>query len=132
MSTTPQLIWHDPAWQQQAHLWIRLQADRQSIHITGEIEQPHVLPWSTVMRVPTDAGTVFFKATAAETIYESALTQKLVEWFPDCMPELLAVDLLRGWMLVRDGGEQLRASIRPMQNIEPWNPVISLYSELQI
>ena len=132
MPTQPQLLWHDPTWQKQAHEWIRAEAQHQAIQLIGEIEQNHAYPWSTVMRAPTQAGTVFFKATAAETIYESALTQKLADWYPDCMPELLAVDTTRGWMLMRDGGEQLRASIRPTQDIKPWEPVITRYAELQI
>ena len=84
------------------------------------------------MRVPTNEGTLFFKATASETIYEVALTEKLAGWFPDCMPELVAVDGARGWMLMRDGGEQLRASIRPTQDVKPWGPVITRYADLQI
>jgi phosphotransferase family enzyme len=132
MSTQPQILWRDPTWQKEAHEWIRVQAQRQSIHITGEIEQPHVYPWSTVLRVPTNEGTLFFKATAEETIYESALTQKLAGWFPDCTPELLAVDTTRGWMLMRDGGETLRGSIRPTQDVTPWQAVITRYAELQI
>src|SRR6266508_2560009 len=104
MSNQSQLRWHDPAWQKQAHEWIRTESNRQSIQLTGEIEQPHAYAWSTVMRVPTDEGTLFFKAIASETVYESALTEKLAEWYPDCMPELIAVDAARGWMLMRDGG----------------------------
>ena len=132
MTTQTQLIWHNPEWQKQAHAWIRAQAEQNSIQLTGEIEQNHAYAWSTVMRVPSSAGTLFFKATAGETIYEIALTQKLAEWFPDCMPELIAADTTRGWMLMRDGGEQLRASIRPAQDIKPWGPVITNYAELQI
>lgn len=126
------LRWHDPDWQEQAHDWIRAEAERNSIQLLGEIEQPHVYAWSTVMRVSSSEGMLFFKATAEETVYESALTQKLAEWFPDCMPELIAVDTRRGWMLMRDGGEQLRASIRPTQDIQPWEPVITRYAEVQI
>lgn len=132
MSTQPQLLWHNPDWQKQAHDWIRSETAHQSIQIIGEIEQPHVYPWSTVLRAPTNEGRIFFKATAPETIFEAALTQKLAEWYPDCMPELIAVDIARGWMLMRDGGEQLRASIRSTQNISLWNPVISRYSEVQV
>lgn len=132
MSDQPQLIWYDRQWQKQAYKWIRVQVSRLSIQIMGDIEQPHAYPWSTVMRVPTNQGTLFFKATATETIYETALTQMLARWYPDCMPELLAVDITRGWMLMLDGGEQLRASIRPSQDIKPWEPVITRYAELQI
>ena len=128
----PVLLWHNPAWQNQAHKWIRQAAEGNSIQITGEIEQNHAYAWSTVMRVPTNEGTLFFKATAGETIFEIALTHKLSGWFPDCMPELVAVDTARGWMLTRDGGEQLRASIRPTKDVRPWEPVISRYAEVQI
>ncbi len=132
MSNASSLHWHDPNWQRQAHDWIQAEARRQSIGITGEIEQPHAYAWSTVMRIPSTEGTLFFKATAAETVYESALTEKLVLWYPDCMPELIAVDTARGWMLMRDSGEQLRAFIRPAQDIRPWEPVITRYAEIQM
>ena len=132
MSNQSQLLWQDPDWLKQANEWIQSEAKRQAIHITGTIEQPHVYPWSTVLRVPTDAGTLFFKATAPETVYEAALTQMLAAWYTDCMPELLGVDTARGWMLMCDGGEPLRASIRPTQDIKPWDSVITRYAELQI
>lgn len=132
MPERTQLRWHDPVWQKDAHEWIRSQAERNSIQLTGEIEQPHVYHWSTVMRVPSSEGMVYFKATAGETIHEIALTEKLAKWFPDCTPELLAADTERGWMLMRDGGGQLRASIRPVKDVRPWKPVIRKYAELQI
>jgi len=84
------------------------------------------------MRVPTDVGMLFFKATAGETVYEIALTKKIAGWFPFCLPELVAVDTTRGWMLMRDGGEQLRTSIRPTKDVRSWEPVITKYAELQI
>ncbi|HLO16088.1 MAG TPA: phosphotransferase [Anaerolineales bacterium] len=132
MSNQSNLLWQDPLWLAQAKAWIHAQAKDQSIRISGEIEQPHAYPWSTVLRVPTDAGTLFFKATAPETRYEAELTEMMAVWNPDCMPELLAVDTLRGWMLMRDGGELLRAAIRPKQDIAPWAPVITRYAELQL
>ena len=132
MTNQPGLRWHDPAWQAQTHNWIKAETQRNSIQLTGEIEQNHAYAWSTVMRVPTDQGLLFFKATAGETLFEIALTQKLADWFPDCMPELVALDAERGWMLMRDGGEQLRATIRPTQDVRPWRPVITRYAEVQI
>jgi aminoglycoside/choline kinase family phosphotransferase len=132
MTNRPQLRWNTPDWRQQATDWIHAETEQHSIRITGEIEQPHTYAWSTLLHIPTDQGTLFFKATAHETIYEAALTQALARWFPDCMPELVAVDVSRGWMLMRDGGEQLRASIRPMQDITAWKPVIARYAEVQV
>ena len=132
MPNSSQLLWQDLEWRKEAKEWIHAQAQRNSILITGEIEQPHMYAWSTILHVPTDQGKLFFKATAQETIHEAALTQSLARWFPDCMPEFIAVDAGRGWMLMRDGGEQLRASIRPTKDIAPWKPVIKRYAEVQI
>ena len=131
MPNQHQVPWHDPGWMKQAQAWIRSETARQEIEITGGIEQPHLYPWSTVLHVPTRQGKLFFKATAPETIYETPLTKMLADWYPDCMPELVAVDPGRGWMLMRDGGEQLRHSIRPTGNISAWDPVISLYGQVQ-
>jgi hypothetical protein len=132
MSNQSQLLWQDLDWRNEVREWIRAQAQHNSILITGEIEQPHIYAWSTVLHVPTDHGKLFFKATAPETIYEAALTQALANWFPDCMPEFVAVDVGRGWMLMRDGGERLRVFIRPAKDIAPWKPVIARYAEVQV
>src|SRR5574338_384922 len=48
------------------------------------------------------------------------------------MPELVAVDTARGWMLMHDSGETLRQSIRPAKDARPWSPVMSRYAEVQI
>lgn len=132
MSTHSPLVWQNPDWLEQASEWIHAEAARHSITITDKIEQSHIYPWSTVMRVPTREGILFFKATAAETVHETALTAALATWYPDCMPKLVAVDTTRGWMLMRDGGEQLRSFIRPNKDIAPWEPVISRYAEVQV
>ncbi len=128
----PKLQWEDQNWRKSADEWIHAQTNGHNIKITGPIEQPHIYPWSTVLRIPTNVGTLFFKATAPETVYEAALTQKLADWYPDRMPEFVEVDTTRGWMLMCDGGEPLRASIRPTKDIAPWNPVIKLFSEVQV
>ena len=72
MTNQHELYWHNPDWQKQAHEWVRAQVEQNSIEITGDIEQPHLYPWSTVLIVPTADGRLFFKATAPETIYEAA------------------------------------------------------------
>ncbi|MBT7192093.1 MAG: phosphotransferase [Anaerolineae bacterium] len=130
--TKSNLLWDDPAWQQKARAWIRSEASLNDIQLIGEIEQPHIRHWSTVISVESDQGMIFFKAVAPETISEIPLTEKLVEWYPDDMLELIAVDAKNGWLLMRDGGEQLRSLIRPTKDIKPWEPVIRRYAELQI
>ncbi|HET9588816.1 MAG TPA: aminoglycoside phosphotransferase family protein [Anaerolineales bacterium] len=128
----PKLLWEEPEWLKQANDWILVETRRRAIKITGAVKQSHIYPWSTVMRVPTNEGTLFFKASTEDIAPEAALTQALAWWYPDAMPELVAVDNRRGWMLMRDGGEPLRASIRSTQDLSLWNRAITLYAEIQV
>ena len=51
----------------------------------GDLEQVHVHPWSTVIRVPTTIGDLFFKANADSLRHEAALVPLLAERRPDCI-----------------------------------------------
>jgi Phosphotransferase enzyme family len=127
-----QLPWTQPGWLEHASAWIRAELQRQGLGASGPIEQPHVRPGSTVLRVPTSAGVLYFKATAPVLAHKPALTQALARWRPDCMPEVLAADLERGWMLLRDSGESLRSQIQTEQDIWRWHAVLPLYAGVQI
>src|SRR5436190_13079864 len=111
-----QLPWMRPDWLKQASAWMSAELERYGLAAIGPIEQPHVRPWSTVLRVPTQTGVLYFKATAPMLAHEPALTQALARWRPDCMPQVLSVDLSRGWMLLRDSGESLRSQIQSKQD----------------
>jgi hypothetical protein len=132
MSKPKQIPWEAAGWLKEASDWIEAELGRRAISLTGPIEQPHTYPWSIVLRVPASDGILYFKATAPLPSHEVALTRALAAWRPDCMPELLAVDLKRGWMLMRDAGRMLRDLIRPTRDLEPWVAVLSLYAGLQL
>jgi hypothetical protein len=106
-----ELPWTTPGWFQQASDWIHAQLTHRNIDINGPIQQPHIRPWSTVLRVPSSAGDLYFKATAPALAHEAALTEALARWRPDCMPQLLAADPDRSWLLMHDGGVPLRSLI---------------------
>jgi hypothetical protein len=131
MANQSKLPWEEVAWLKQAHEWIQAETNREDIEITGAIKQTHIYPWSTVMRVPTEGGALFFKASAQDVAPEAALTQALARWYPNNIPELVSVDTGRGWMLMRDAGEPLRATIRSTGDLKPWERVIVLYSAIQ-
>lgn len=73
-----------PAFLAAAHAWIR-----SHVTVTGEIEQTHVQWWSTVFRVPTSDGSVWFKATVDGATFEPPLTLLLAQLRP-VVPELIA------------------------------------------
>ncbi|HVD44571.1 MAG TPA: hypothetical protein VNB92_04400 [Rubrobacter sp.] len=124
--------WTQPGWFEQASVWIHAELERWGIEVSGPIEQPHSRPWSTLLRVPTGEGGIYFKAVSPVHPYEPALLGSLELWRPDCVPRLLSVDTGRGWVLMRDAGRRLREIIRTTQDLRHWLPVLPLYAELQI
>ncbi|HEX7256350.1 MAG TPA: phosphotransferase [Gaiellaceae bacterium] len=118
--------WFEPEWRADADAWIREQAT-----VAGPIEQPHVYPWSTVMRVPTAEGILWFKAVSSQHAFEPELTLLLSEGFPDRVTRLVSVDPSRGWMLMRDAGTRLRdADVR--DPLIEWAAILPRYAEIQI
>ncbi len=128
----PSAPWDAPGWFEQASAWIREQISSQQLLLRGEITRPHTRPWSTVLRVPTQAGSLFFKATAPCLAYEARLTEALVSWCPDLLPDLLAADLKRSWLLMRASGAPIRESVRESGDLSHWAVVLPAYAELQI
>ena len=88
-------------------MWIRLQ-----VEVTGEIEQTHLRFWSTVLRVPTEDGVVWFKENAPSQSFEAELGVELSRLAPSFVPPLVAADLDRGRLLTRDLGPTLTDSLR--------------------
>jgi Phosphotransferase enzyme family len=121
------LLWTHADWLAEATAWIRERAE-----VSGEIEQPHVRWWSTVLRVPTPDGDLFFKAVAPIHAFEAALTARLAELQPSRVPELVDVDTERGWMLMRDGGTRLRELVETPADLHHWEQLLPGYAQLQI
>ncbi len=124
--------WEDPAWAATAHGWIADRLDELGLTRTGEIEQPHVRDWATAMRVPTDAGDVWFKANTEVLAFEAGLVALLAERRPEVVPPLLAWDPATGWMLMSDAGTRLRAVEPEEPWLDVWREVLPSYAALQV
>src|SRR5262249_13631863 len=81
-----------------------------------------------VLRAPTAEGAVFLKVNAPGFAHEAAVVSLLAPLAPALLPELLAVDLDRGWMLLADAGTCLVE-----QRVEgAWLDVLPRYADLQL
>ena len=132
MADRTQQPWRPPGWLDQVNAWIQDKLKEKGIRLTGPTEQYHLRPWSTVLRIPTTQGDVYFKAPGPVLVHEAALTQALSEWRPDCILSPLAVQLERGWMLLPDGGTRLRDVVRAGGDSRPWETVLPVYAALQM
>ena len=124
--------WTRPDWFEQVSAWIHGELHGRDIEVNGPIAQLHARPWSTVLQVPTGEGGMYFKAASPVDPHEAVVLESLQRWRPDCVPELVSVDVQQGWMLMRDAGRMLRDAIRPTRDMRPWLPVLPLYAQLQI
>jgi len=112
--------------------WIGAELERAGFALAGEMEQPHVRPWSTVLRVPTTEGDLWFKANIPLLAFEAGVVQTLAARRADLVPMLLAADLERGWMLQGDGGTRLREIVERTGDFRVWERILPLYAELQM
>ena len=121
------LRWAQPDWLLSAGAWIEQHAE-----IAGELEQVHLRPWSTVLRVPTAEGDLFFKAVWKNSMFEPALTVLLARLRHGHIAEPVAVDPERGWMLSRDAGTRLRELVQSTADLHHWQALLPVYAELQL
>jgi hypothetical protein len=124
--------WSDPAWKAEAHAWIEERLIGLALTVTGPIEQPHLVWWSTALRVPTDGGVLWFKAVQPDGAFEMRLTPFLARRWPAHTAEVVATDPERGWMLSRDAGVRLRDSGGEGSRMDAWAELLPQYAELQI
>ena len=126
------LTWEEPDFLSEARAWIERALRALGLEIAGEIEQPHVRPWSTVLRVPTDGGDVYFKAALSVVAHDVAVTAALARLRPQLVLAPLAVEPERRWMLLPAGGERLREVLARERHPRRWYEILPLYAELQI
>jgi Phosphotransferase enzyme family len=87
---------------------------------------------STVLRVPTADGDLFFKAVAPIHQFEAALTARLAELQPGRVTEVVDIDPERGWFLMRDAGTRLRELLETKAGLHHWERVLPEYARLQL
>jgi hypothetical protein len=121
------MSFEDPQFLAEARAWIE-----SSVEVDGEIEQVHLRPWSTVLRVPTNGEDVFFKAAAPAFAHDAVVTETFSRLRPDLVLEPLAVDRDRSWMLLPDGGERLRELLARAPHPRAWYEVLPAYADLQL
>jgi hypothetical protein len=124
-------VWSTDAWRQRALAWADERLGAAGLARTGEVEQPHLRPWATVLRVPTSGGTVWFKASAPGTAFEARLYDVLARAVPDRVLVPLATDPERAWTLLPDGGPPLGARLEGEALCEALVAGLVAYGRLQ-
>ncbi len=121
--------WERRGWFSAAAGWMQHELDRKNIQVTGSVQQFRVCSLnSAILRVGTSQGDYYLKADYKAPPNEAALTMALARRWPQIVPEPLAVEIERNWIVQRDFGptEELRASLAD------YSATIRAMAELQI
>ena len=87
-------------------------------------------PRSTVARLNTDTGIVYFKADHILPPSEATILVRLAQSRPTQVAPLLGVDEERGWTLTRDAGPTGPTSLDQV-NTDVWRSIASAFGDLQ-
>ena len=126
--------WLDPVWRTGALSWTETTLAGLGRAINGPVEQPHVRPWSTAMRIPTDGGVVWFKATGPGTAHE----RPLLEVFRGLRVKRVLLPIVshpsHPWSLFEDASPTLRMTGPDGDgdhDLAAWERILPEYAELQ-
>jgi hypothetical protein len=125
-------VWSTPAWRAHAVGWVDERLAAAGLARTGDVTQPHLRPWATVLRVPTGDGTVWFKAASPGTAFEVGLYELLARTVPDRVLAPLATDPARAWALLPDGGPTLGERLEGDDLADALTAALVTYGHLQI
>lgn len=124
--------WARVGWLDEASDWIEQQLSFLGYMKLGPIEQVIARRWSSILRVTTSAGRVYFKAASPIFSHESSLTASLANLYSNNIPTILATNDKHGWMLMKDMGQNLAETLWEKRNNAHYDKFISLFSQLQI
>ena len=126
------LPWTRDGWFEEASAWIHAQLQRHGQVATGPVEQTRSWFISSILRVPTTAGEVYFKAVPPMDVQEPLLTQMLAAQFPSFMPQVLAVHEEHRWLLTKTApGAKLPLDANPRHYLLRWKTLLQNYARMQ-
>jgi len=123
--------WASEAWRALAAGWLDEQLAAAGSVRTGEVQQPHLRPWATVLTAPTSHGRVWLKACGPATAFEVGLYEVLARVAPERVLTPIAVDLRRSWLLLPDGGPPLADRLGPADLVDAFVTMLPRYAQLQ-
>jgi hypothetical protein len=127
--TTP-ARWVDGTWQSDVTRWAREALDGTG-RTLGQWTQPHIRPWSTVLRLNTERDPFWLKANGDGTRHEPKVLALLAGFNVPFTPRPVAIDADRGWSLLPDGGPTAREAHGGLLPLDATLSLLSSYAALQ-
>ncbi len=121
--------WAHRGWRTEVESWIRAALRARGLNGRISVEQRRSWSISTVLRVRTAQADLYFKALPWYFAIEPSVTMALGERHRKSIPEVVAIDAVRGWMLSRDMGGQRLHEVR---RLPAWEAAVQAFAQLQL
>lgn len=96
-----------------------------------EIASVRERPWGAVLRVRTSDRVVYFKADGLGAHHEPQILGRLARVWPALVPEVLAADSQRSWLVMADHGEPIWDMLDTAGQVAAFERLLPVYAELQ-
>jgi len=120
--------WEQPGWFEEAVKWLQEELTRRGYTTLGNVEQVKVFVFGAVLRIQTNQGYLYFKALLPTVQNEAALILELAKGWPEHVPQIVAYDLERRWLLMRDFGGETFVDFSSVH----YETVLRTYARIQI
>jgi hypothetical protein len=120
--------WSRPGWLADASAWCVEQLEAVGRPVVGVPRQHQLWSLSVVLRCPVEGGDAYFKCSPEIFRSEAAVTRALADRMPGRVPEVIAVDEARGWLLMAD----LAAPELGEQDESLWHHGLTTHAGIQI
>lgn len=121
--------WNAIGWHDVACDWISAQLALLGFAPIASLTQQRAWGLSCTMKVGTDKGDVYFKATPPFMAHEGRIMRAVAERSPLLLPAPLAVDARRGWLLMSDYGDDM---LHECPNIARWEDALRMFAQAQV
>ena len=125
------VTWRSRGWRDEATTWLDECLAEVGLERSGEVSQPHLEPWSTVLSANTNGGRVWLKAMVPGTSFEIGLYPLLVAAVPEHVLHPVASDSVRGWLLLPDGGPSLAERLEGSELVAAMVVALPQYASIQ-
>lgn len=116
-------------WLEELFRWTQEQIAPLGLALTGAFRQLNASPTFSLIRLETDGGAVWFKATGEPNSHELRVTVALARLFPTSLPQILGVhQRWNGWLSAEVAG----TSLDQITDFSAWERVADELAELQI
>ena len=97
-----------PGWLRELFPWVHEQTAPLGIRLSGNFRQLNASPTFSLLRLESDGGALWFKATEEPNAHEMPVTALLARLFPAYLPRILAVHpSWNGWLAAEAPGTPL-------------------------